>query len=181
MQDSSPHQHSIPERVRAQLLALGIPASEHDVDTLAGLFPQEFNVGATTLDAEDMARVLLYLVEKKIISAPSAASPASIRKVEPGWHSCQFYRDFDQLLDMVAPYVAEGLENGEACLWVMPAAVTREAACAALARDFTLISDMRASAAYRLAAAQNLLRKALIETNGQRETGVLQAEALAYG
>jgi xanthine dehydrogenase small subunit len=34
-----------------------------------------------------------------------------------------------------------------------------EAACAALAEDFTPISDQRASSWYRLAAAQNLLRK----------------------
>ncbi len=39
-----------------------------------------------------------------------------------------------------------------------------EAAAAALADDFTPLSDMRASAAYRLLAAQNLLRKAYIET-----------------
>jgi xanthine dehydrogenase small subunit len=34
-----------------------------------------------------------------------------------------------------------------------------EAACAALAEDFQPLSDQRASAWYRLAAAQNLLRK----------------------
>jgi xanthine dehydrogenase small subunit len=39
-----------------------------------------------------------------------------------------------------------------------------EAAAAALAEDFTPLSDMRASAAYRLLAAQNLLRKAYIES-----------------
>jgi xanthine dehydrogenase small subunit len=41
---------------------------------------------------------------------------------------------------------------------------TIEAAAAALAEDFTPLSDMRASAAYRLLAAQNLLRKAYIES-----------------
>jgi xanthine dehydrogenase small subunit len=39
-----------------------------------------------------------------------------------------------------------------------------EPAVAALAEDFTPMSDMRASAAYRLLAAQNLLRKFCIET-----------------
>jgi xanthine dehydrogenase small subunit len=34
-----------------------------------------------------------------------------------------------------------------------------DAACAALAEDFAPLSDHRASAWYRLAAAQNLLRK----------------------
>lgn len=125
---------SIPERVRAQLLAHGIPAGKHLPDTLAGLFPREFHIEATGLSGEDVARVLLYFVEKKLISIPETAAPTAVRKVEPGWHFCQFYRDFDQLLDMVAPYVAEGLGNGEGCLWVMPEAVTKEAACDALAR-----------------------------------------------
>ena len=41
-----------------------------------------------------------------------------------------------------------------------------EAGAAALASDFTPLSDMRASAAYRLLAAQNLLRKAHAESAG---------------
>ncbi|MCC6608126.1 MAG: hypothetical protein IT515_00435, partial [Burkholderiales bacterium] len=35
-----------------------------------------------------------------------------------------------------------------------------------LARDYTPIADMRASASYRLAVAQNLLRKFHLETSG---------------
>lgn len=41
--------------------------------------------------------------------------------------------------------------------------ITVEAACAALAEDFTPLSDLRASQAYRLLAAQNLLRKYVLE------------------
>lgn len=58
-----------------------------------------------------------------------------------------------------------------------------EAAIAALARDFTPLSDMRASADYRLKIAGNLLRRFLIETTQpQTETRVagLLAEA-AHG
>jgi xanthine dehydrogenase small subunit len=40
---------------------------------------------------------------------------------------------------------------------------TIENACSALAKDFTPLSDMRASADYRLVAAQNLLRKYYLE------------------
>jgi xanthine dehydrogenase small subunit len=40
-----------------------------------------------------------------------------------------------------------------------------EAACAALAEDFTPLSDFRASKEYRLLSAQNLLRKYFIELN----------------
>jgi xanthine dehydrogenase small subunit len=43
---------------------------------------------------------------------------------------------------------------------------TCAAAAAALAEDYTPIADMRASAAYRLGVAQNLLRKFHLETSG---------------
>ena len=52
---------------------------------------------------------------------------------------------------------------------------TIEAAAAALAKDFQPIDDMRASAAYRLAAAQNLLRKLFAESAGT-PVRVLDAE-----
>ena len=41
---------------------------------------------------------------------------------------------------------------------------TLQAAMAALALDYTPLSDMRASAAYRLQVAQNLLRRCWLET-----------------
>jgi xanthine dehydrogenase small subunit len=47
------------------------------------------------------------------------------------------------------------------------------AAIAALGRDFQPISDMRASAAYRMEVAQGLLRKALMELAGATGTRVL--------
>jgi xanthine dehydrogenase small subunit len=53
---------------------------------------------------------------------------------------------------------------------------TLEAASEALARDFEPISDMRASAGYRLRAAQNLLRRFYLESRGELETSVY-----AYG
>ena len=44
---------------------------------------------------------------------------------------------------------------------------TVEKACAALAKDFTPISDMRASADMRLKVVQNLLRRFFHETSGE--------------
>jgi xanthine dehydrogenase small subunit len=41
-----------------------------------------------------------------------------------------------------------------------------ERAAAALAHDYTPLTDMRASAAYRLSVARNLLRKFHLETSG---------------
>ena len=52
---------------------------------------------------------------------------------------------------------------------------TIDAAAAALAGDFQPIDDMRASAAYRLTVAQNLLRRLFAESRGEA-VSVLDAE-----
>ena len=53
---------------------------------------------------------------------------------------------------------------------------TVEHACAALADDFTPLSDFRASKEYRLLSAQNLLRKFFIE----QQTPHLEMRVTAY-
>ncbi|WP_372784479.1 xanthine dehydrogenase small subunit [Phenylobacterium sp.] len=58
---------------------------------------------------------------------------------------------------------------------------TVRAAAEALAQDFQPIDDMRASAGYRLQAAQNLLLKAWLESQAAAPTRVLDAEAVAHG
>lgn len=55
-------------------------------------------------------------------------------------------------------------------------ASTVEAACAALAEDFTPLSDFRASKEYRLLSAQNLLRKYFIE----QQSPLIQTRVTAY-
>jgi xanthine dehydrogenase small subunit len=50
---------------------------------------------------------------------------------------------------------------------------TVEAAAAALAQDYTPLSDVRGSSAYRLASAANLLRKLWLETQLAEPTSVL--------
>jgi xanthine dehydrogenase small subunit len=55
-----------------------------------------------------------------------------------------------------------------------------EAAADALARDFAPISDMRASAGYRLEAARNLLRRAFIDA-AEAPVRVREAQAVAHG
>ena len=127
-------ENGLSDRVRAQLMALGIPPAKQVPDGLRRLFPSEFNIGATELAPEELAKVLIYLAERKVISVDGDAGATRVRKVHPGWHFCQFYSDYDQLLELIAPYIAEGLRNGEACLWVMPQAVTTKAASEALAR-----------------------------------------------
>jgi xanthine dehydrogenase small subunit len=58
---------------------------------------------------------------------------------------------------------------------------TVRAAAEALAQDFQPIDDMRASAAYRLQAAQNMLIRAWLESSGATPTRVLDAQAVAHG
>ncbi|MFQ5562429.1 MAG: xanthine dehydrogenase small subunit [Parvularculaceae bacterium] len=57
---------------------------------------------------------------------------------------------------------------------------TVQAAAAALEADFTPISDMRASAHYRMEAAKNLLLKAFYEWEANAATRVLEMKATAY-
>ncbi len=49
---------------------------------------------------------------------------------------------------------------------------TIDTACTALAEDFSPITDMRASADFRLVAVQNLLRRFWLETQGELDTTV---------
>jgi xanthine dehydrogenase small subunit len=57
---------------------------------------------------------------------------------------------------------------------------TVEAGMAALSQDFQPISDMRASAGYRLAVARNLLRRLHLETTGTAATRIVGERSLAH-
>ena len=50
-----------------------------------------------------------------------------------GTHFCQFYRTADDLLDILVPYFAAGLEANEFCMWVTSEPVDVKAAERALA------------------------------------------------
>jgi xanthine dehydrogenase small subunit len=67
--------------------------------------------------------------------------------------------------------VLRGARAGESDAW--------EKAVVALAQDFQPISDMRASAQYRLETAQMLLRKALMELAGDASTRVVGERGVA--
>lgn len=72
--------------------------------------------------------------------------------------------------------------NAEAALVDRPwTEATVEAAIRALSRDFTPISDMRASASYRMRVAQNLLMRLYIETTeADTETRLVGERGLAH-
>jgi len=56
-----------------------------------------------------------------------------------------------------------------------------EAAVAALAHDFTPLTDLRASASYRLRAAGNLLRRFWLETRTEAPLAPAQTSVWARG
>lgn len=58
---------------------------------------------------------------------------------------------------------------------------TVELACASLAKDFSPLTDMRASAQYRMQSAQNLLRRFWHETRVDAPLPVQQTQAFAFG
>ena len=72
--------------------------------------------------------------------------------------------------------LAATIRHAEQCERAVEGASWNEAtidkACAALAEDFTPISDMRASADIRLVAAQNLLRRFWLESSGELDETV---------
>lgn len=72
--------------------------------------------------------------------------------------------------------VAATIRRAERCEKVIDGAAwtedTIDSACAALAEDFTPITDMRASADIRLLAVQNLLRRFWLESQGELEETV---------
>jgi signal transduction histidine kinase len=53
-----------------------------------------------------------------------------------GTHFCNFYETKDDLLDILGPYFATGLENGEFCVWIVSDPIDEADATNALIRAF---------------------------------------------
>ena len=164
----------IPAPLREQLVAIGIPRAKHTFEGLAGFFPRDFNVRALSMSAEDLGRVLVHLVGQKIVPLRDMAGPICIKQVRPGWHACRFYRDYNQLLDLIAPYIAEGLKNGEGCLWVVPEAVTMKAVCEALGDHVPDVEAYLASGQLEILSHPNWY----LDAAGQLKTFEQVAQAL---
>ena len=49
-----------------------------------------------------------------------------------GSHLCIFYETMEDVLDVVVPFLKEGLEKGDSCLWIVPAVLTEAEAHEAL-------------------------------------------------
>ena len=133
-------------------------------------------------------------VEKIIVPKPA---PGTI------FHTYKLSKRFDQDISAVCAAIALRVEGGvargvriayggmagtpkraasaEAALEGLPwneASVID--AMTALERDFTPLTDMRASAAYRMMAAKNLLRRALLDSAATPFSAVVREKALVY-
>ena len=91
-------------------------------------------------------------------------------------YSLQLDGDKVAIFRMACGGVAATIRRATSCEDVVNGAAWTEAtidkACAALAKDFAPISDMRASADIRLIAVQNLLRRFWLETSGELDETV---------
>jgi xanthine dehydrogenase small subunit len=135
-----------------------------------------------------------FYVDYQVQDLRSGEYLASVRIPKPAagciLHSHKLSKRFDQDISAVCSAYRLQLEDGKVADFAMAcgglAAIVKRArqceaaligadwnadaverAAAALAEDFAPISDMRASAEYRLQAAQNLLRRFYLETTGE--------------
>ena len=137
-----------------------LPLEEFFLDTRkTALAPGEFVVAVELPPRDQNDRLAIYKISKRFDQDISAVCAAFRLRL-----------DGDRIVEARLAFGGmaakpERAAGGEAALtgrsWDKAAA---EAAAAALAQDFTPLTDFRATAAYRLLAAQNLVRKFHLET-----------------
>lgn len=119
------------EPLRRRLEALGIPAERHGLGSMLEMLPAGLGADHLRDDADAVAEVLVYLVTKGLIEVPTPLV-ASLN-VQWGAHLCQFYRSPEELLELVVPFMAQGLEDHERCIWVFNEPLSEALAMDALA------------------------------------------------
>ena len=102
------------EALRLKLLGLGIPHDQHGDRSLMAFLPVSAEP-LDDLDANGLAEVLIYLISKNLIKIPSFFED----KMRWGAHVCYLYRSPQELLDLAVPYLRNGLEHGEYCIWIV--------------------------------------------------------------
>jgi len=123
------------------------------------LAPGEF-VQAIEVPLDNRAQVRAYKISKRFDCDISAVCAALAIELDAAGAIGSARLAFGSMAATV-----ERAAQAEAALVGQPwSEATLTAAQAALARDFTPLSDMRASSAYRLQVAQNLLRRFWLET-----------------
>ena len=128
------------ESLRDKLIALGIPKEAHDAHALSGMLPIRLHGRLPDdLEADSLAEALIYLIGKEIIRVPCRLDAL----LELGWgtHVCQFYHSDEDVLEFLVPYISQGLENNEYCVWVIARPLNAAAVRAALVRAVPRFED----------------------------------------
>ena len=129
------------------------------------LEPGEFLQAVVVPDAAWQRRIRAYKISKRFDSDISAVFAALAISLDAG-RVADVRLAFGGMAAVVRrAAMAEAVLRGQP--W---SAATLAAAQAALGRDFTPLDDMRASAAYRLRVAQNLLQRFWLETQDDANT-----------
>lgn len=129
------------EGLRRRLASFGIPRAQHDIDALWKMLPVRLNGPPFNgFDADAMAEVLLYLIEKGIIRLPCQIE--ALLDFDWGTHACHFYRSQEDLLEFLVPYFRRGLENDEYCLWVVAPPLTIETVREAMTPAGRQVADL---------------------------------------
>lgn len=123
-----------PTGTEALLEALGLRPGPDLIEQL----PPAFRKAARGLEADVLADVAVYLYEKALIG--DAAAPAEAHRVRPGAHSCLFYADESELVEHALPYFDHGVEQDQACVWILPPALRASGARALAGRPVELLT-----------------------------------------
>jgi hypothetical protein len=111
--------HATPsEALRRRLEALGIPRARHERDALLDLLPgRPFE----ELDADMIAETVLYLARKGLVELSSTPPSVRVR-----WGECLqlSYGSREELFALAVPYLREGLQSFERCIWLIGAPLT---------------------------------------------------------
>ena len=113
--------------LREKLVVAGIPESEHSAAWLAVRMPADFDAQSFQgLSVDMMAELLLYLIAKGLVTLPVAGDKALL-DMPWGSHVCQFYQRKEDLVEMLVPYFKQGLEQNDACVWLVGDLTVEEA------------------------------------------------------
>ena len=137
--------------------------------------PGEFVAGITVPKPTPGTRFRAYKISKRFDQDISAVMAAFRLRVEDGRVSdvCLAFGGMAATPKRAA--------RAEAAILGQPwTEATVQAAVTALGLDFQPITDMRASAAYRLSVARNLLRRLHVETTSSAETRLVGDRSLAH-
>lgn len=113
------------DATRRRLAALGVPRERHHRAGLAELFPPDFRIRQSDLDADALAEVLIHLACGGVIRLPQPSAG----------HVCRFYHGREELLALLVPFFVSALRQGRGCVWVASGPVGPAEAEAALRRE----------------------------------------------